>query len=109
MGCLAGSGTGTAPRSAIWAPAASAVRRFVRYRARCTARRAATPRVVRTADGLRVPARLHETTLVREHDELRAVARTELDHRPAHVGLRGRGAHDEPFRDLVVREARGRE
>src|SRR5581483_5604695 len=46
----------------------------------------------------------YEPRLVREHDELRAVARVQLDHRPADVrACRGR-ADEELGRDLLVRE-----
>src|SRR3954454_15054396 len=51
--------------------------------------------------------RLHEPRLVGEYDELRAVARVELEHRPADVCLGGRGTHDESLGDLTVRESYG--
>src|SRR3954449_9338852 len=53
--------------------------------------------------------RLDEPRLVGEHDELRAVARMELEHRPAHVGLGGCRTHDESVGDLAVRESYGDE
>ena len=42
--------------------------------------------------------------LAREHHQLRAVAGAELDHRPAHVRLRGRRTHDQALGDLSVRQ-----
>src|SRR3954453_5904768 len=49
--------------------------------------------------------RLHEPRLIGEYDELRAVARVELEHRPTDVCLRGRGTHDQSVGDLAVRES----
>src|SRR4051812_38042074 len=49
--------------------------------------------------------RFHEPRLVREYDELRAVARVELEHRPADVCLGGRRTHDESVGDLAIRES----
>src|SRR4051812_27617828 len=70
---------------------------------RGTTERPSTPTVVRR--GLRDPTGAYEARLVREDHQLRAIAQAELRHRPAHVGLRGQGAHEQPGRDLVVREA----
>ena len=46
-----------------------------------------------------------EPGLVGEHDELCAIVRAELPHRPADVGLRRRRADDEPLGDIVVAQA----
>ena len=50
----------------------------------------------------RVPPWMDQSRLVRERDELGAVAGVHLAERPADVGLRGREADNEPLGDLVV-------
>jgi len=50
-------------------------------------------------------ARGHQAGLVGEDHELRPVARAELDHRPADVGLGGGGAEHHGLGDLVVGQA----
>src|SRR5439155_23064820 len=52
---------------------------------------------------------LHEPALVSHHNELGPVARPELGHDPAHVGLGGGGADHEGFGDFFVVHAAGDE
>jgi hypothetical protein len=56
-------------------------------------------------EGLPVGARGNQAGLVGEHNELRPVAGTELDHRAADVGLGGGGAEHHGGGDLVVGQA----
>src|SRR3954447_26118230 len=65
----------------------------------------ATPRGVLPRSGL--PTGANEARLVREDDELRTVACTELDHRPADMCLRSCPAHEQAPADLVVVESTG--
>src|SRR3954453_16663957 len=65
----------------------------------------ATPAGVVPRSGLSTGA--NEAGLVREDDELRTVACTELDHRPADMCLRSCPAHEQALADLVVVEPTG--
>src|SRR3954453_10355191 len=64
-----------------------------------------TPEGVLPGSGL--PTGANEAGLVREDDELRTVACTELDHRPADMCLRSCPAHEQAPADLVVVEPTG--
>src|SRR3954451_12245549 len=64
-----------------------------------------TPAGVLPGSGL--PTGANEAGLVREDDELRTIACTELDHRPADVCLGSCPAHEQTLADLLVVEPSG--